>query len=412
MTSKTSEGGAAPLRRASRRSRAVRPPANGSGLPPLGPRRAKLALCIFLFAASVLVAMGGEAWRVARPDYPWAFPQDHWARPGYRTEWWYFTGHLATTGDAPRRFGYQFTMFRVGLLAELPARPSAWNAANLVMGHAAITDFASGRHRFSELLYREVPFLGGFGRYPDPLIAWSRAPAGTDGRWTLSWNGRGFDFAMVDRARGVAFELNTEPAKPLVFQGPNGYSRKGAGATAASQYYGFTRLRTAGALALDGATWSVRGESWMDKEFGSNQLGENQVGWDWFSLQLADGRELMLYLLRNKAGAVDFARGTLVAAEGMARYLEPRDWVVRSTETWTSRATGARYPSRWVVELPADGLRLEVVPELADQENRSRLVADLHYWEGAVRVLGGDGAAVGRGYVELTGYGTKRRPAV
>ncbi|MFQ5893180.1 MAG: lipocalin-like domain-containing protein, partial [Nitrospinota bacterium] len=290
-----------------------------------------LALVLLLAA----VAWAAE-WKTARPDYVWSFPQDHWARAGYRTEWWYFTGHLTATASPERRFGYQFTVFRVGLAAERPELASAWNATDLIMAHAAITDLADGRHRFSELLYRTVPFLGGFGRWPDPLIAWSRAPAGTDGTWTLRWNREAFDFAMRDDAQGMAFALSTRPAKPLVFQGPGGFSRKGQGTGAASHYYSFTRLSTEGALLLDGTTFTVRGESWMDKEFSSTQLADHQAGWDWFSLQLEDGREIMLYVLRDKAGGVDFAQGTIVSKKGEARYLARQDWSVRATRTWTS----------------------------------------------------------------------------
>jgi predicted secreted hydrolase len=371
--------------------------------------------CSRLLAVATLLvaglAVGAEVWEPARPDYGWAFPRDHWARPGYRTEWWYLTGHLAAAGDPARRFGYQFTLFRVGVRREPPELASGWAAHNLVMGHAAVTDLEARRHVFSELLYRETALLGGFGRYPDPRLAWSRAPAGTDGEWTLRWNGQAFDVTMADRARGIAYTLATRPLKPLVFQGPNGYSRKGAASTAASQYYSFTRLGTEGTLTLDGRTVAVRGESWMDKEFGSSQLGENQVGWDWFSLQLTDGRELMLYLLRDRAGRTDFGHGTLVSRAGEPRYLGAGEFAVRATRRWTSRASGAEYPAGWIVEVAGAGLRLEVAPELDDQENRSELVRDLAYWEGAVTLRGPDGAPAGRGYVELTGYGTTRRPA-
>ncbi len=365
-------------------------------------------LCLCLFAG----ATHAEEWKAARPDYVWAFPQDHWAREGYRTEWWYFTGHLSAEGDSTRRFGYQFTFFRVGLLTGRPDLASDWAARDLIVGHAAVSDLTAGRHVFSEALYRAVPLLGGFNAYPDPLMAWSRGPAGTDGQWTLRWNGEAFDFEMRDEAQGAAFRLSTRPLKPPVFQGPNGYSRKGRGATAASQYYSFTRLRTEGTLSLDGRQWRVRGESWMDKEFGSNQLGKDQVGWDWFSLQMDDGREVMLYLLRDGVGRVDYARGTLVTQAGEAKYLTPEAWRVRAVKTWKSPHTGAEYPARWVVELPGEGLRVEVAPELADQENRARLAGGLFYWEGAVSVKNSDGARVGRGYVELTGYGTKNRPGI
>ena len=366
---------------------------------------------LFLFLIPEKEIQGAE-WKPARPDYEWSFPQDHWARPGYRTEWWYFTGHLRSEQPPDRMFGYQFTFFRIGLLPGPLNLSSDWAAHNLIMGHASISDLTSGRHLFSEVVYREIPLLGGFNRYPDPVIAWSRGPVGTDGKWTLRWNGEGFDFAMRDDGQEMGFRFFTRPLKRMVFQGPNGYSRKGEGETAASQYYSFTRLETEGSISLRGETIRVRGESWMDKEFGSNQLGNHQVGWDWFSLQLEDGRDVMLYLLRDEGGKIDFGRGTVVSREGSTRYLKERDYSVRVTRTWVSIETGAKYPSQWIVDLPGEGLRLEVIPELADQENRGRLLGGLFYWEGAVSVKDSGGKQIGRGYVEMTGYGTKNRPGI
>ena len=366
----------------------------------------RVARCAVLAILVMGIAWGAD-WQIARPDYAWSFPEDHWARPGYKTEWWYFTGHLST--ETGRRFGYQFTFFRVGLLPEKPEWDSEWAAEDLIMGHASVSDLTTGRHVFSELVYRAVPLLGGFGSFPDSTIAWSRAPTGTDGDWRLRWNGSAFDFHAQDDVKGMALTLSTAPTKPLVFQGPSGYSRKGEGATSASQYYSFTRLHTAGQVTLDGEVFEVTGESWMDKEFGSNQLSDDQVGWDWFSLQLDGSWELMLYLLRTASGEVSFARGTLVSESGEARYLDSDAFEVRSTETWTSGATGATYPSRWDVKVPSEGILLRVVPEVADQENRSRLVPGLHYWEGAVRAERDDGTEAGRGYAELVGYGTTQR---
>lgn len=348
--------------------------------------------------------LGSAGWKNARSDYSWSFPADHWARPGYRLEWWYFTGHLETVNHPQRRFSYQFTFFRIGLLPEPPESRSRWTAGNLILGHAAVGDLLNGGHRFSELLYREIPLLGGFPSFPDPLLAWSRAPAGTDGEWRLSWNGDRFTLSMRDDRQGFSFDLSTRPVKPLVLQGPGGYSRKGD--DAGSQYYSFTRLATEGELSVDGETFRVEGESWMDKEFGSNQLAENQVGWDWFSLQLEDGREVMFYHLRNQAGATDFARGTVVSETGEVRYLKPEEWTIQSTQTWKSPESGTRYPSRWRITLVRENLELEIVPQLATQENRSRILSDLYYWEGAVTILGSSGQRLGQGYVELTGYGT------
>lgn len=360
--------------------------------------------------AALLLALGGD-WEVARPDYRWSFPRDHWAHPAYKTEWWYFTGHLAVEGDTIPRFGYQFTVFRIGLLPTRPALASDWAANMLVMGHAAITDLRVGEHCFSEALYRAIPLLGGFGAPGDSLIAWSRASAGTDGRWTLRWNGAGFDFAMRDERQRMAFALGTAPRRPLVFQGPNGFSRKGAGESAASLYYSFTRLATTGTLTLDGATYAVTGTSWMDHEIGSNQLGREQVGWDWLSLQLDDGRDLMVYALRDSTGGVSWAGGTLVPREGAPEYLARDSFTVTATERWESPETHAPYPSRWRVSVPAAGLDLDVVPLLADQENRSTLATKLFYWEGAVEARDRAGRGRGRGYVELTGYGRGARPA-
>ncbi len=366
--------------------------------------RVALAFCLLATAPAV---HSGE-WKAARPDYPWAFPRDHWARDGYKTEWWYFTGHL--TSEDGRRFGYQFTFFRVGMLPQRPSLASEWAAGNVIMGHAAIGDLESRRHHFSEVIYRITPLLGGFGQYPDTLIAWSRAPAGTDALWTLRWNGSGFDFAMTDSRQPMAFSLSTRPEKEMIFQGPNGFSRKGNAEAAASQYYSFTRLATTGEIRLGGERLAVTGRSWMDKEFGSNQLEAHQVGWDWFSLQLDDGREVMMYVLRDTTGAADYAGGTIVSASGQARYLAPEAFSIRATETWESPETDAVYPSRWEVALPAENLRMSIRPVMADQENHSALIRSMFYWEGAVEITGRDGKRIGQGYVELVGYGTGSRP--
>ena len=371
--------------------------------------RATLSFLLLSITATLLFA---SDWKFAEPDYPWSFPRDHWSHREYRTEWWYFTGHLVTTSEPARRFGYQFTLFRIGLLTERPPFDSNWATDSLIMGHAALTDPDQKEHRFSELLYREVPLLGEFRGFPDPLVAWVRGPVGSADRWTLRWNGRSFDFAMADDTKGFAFDLRTEPTKPLVLQGPNGFSRKGSEPGAASLYYSFTRLATEGTLRLDGETLEVRGESWMDKEFSSSQLTESQVGWDWFSLQLTDGRELMLYVLRRKDGAPDFRHAMLVSEEGEVRYLDPEEWNVRVLDSWESEDTGAGYPSRWSIEIPAEGLTLDVRPDLPNQENRSGLPGGVYYWEGAVTIFGPGGEELGQGYVELTGYGEDNKPPV
>jgi predicted secreted hydrolase len=315
-------------------------------------------------------------------------------------------GQLEDAADPAKRYGYQLTFFRIGVLPERPALDSAWATADLVMAHAAVTDLAAGEHHFREVLHRAVPLLGGFPGEPESLLAWTRPPPGGSERWSVRWNGDGFDLSMTDDAGGMSFRLSTRPQRPLVLQGPNGYSRKGQGAGFASQYYSITRLETEGSVTLNGRSFTVRGVSWMDREFGSDLLDEDQVGWDWFSLQLDDGRDLMLFRLRDADGETDFSRATLISASGEASYLEDDHWTLRATGSWTSPESDATYPARWTLELPGEGLRLEIVPALADQENRGRIA----YWEGVVTVLDADGRPLGRGYAELTGYGAGNRP--
>lgn len=354
----------------------------------------------------------GGGWRDARPGHAWSFPRDHWSHPGYRTEWWYLTGQLDAADGTGPAFGYQLTFFRVGLLPERPPLDSAWAAANLVMAHAALTDLRSGRHRFSEVLWREAPFLGGFAVFPGRPIAWALAPPGTGGRWTLDFDGEAFALAVEDAGRELALRLRARPERPVALQGPGGFSAKSAGGHHASLYYSITRLATEGTVSAGGEEHRVTGTSWLDREYGSSQLAPGQVGWDWWSLQLADGRDLMLYVLRRADGGTDFAKGTLVGRDGTPRWLAAGDFRARATATWRSPATGATYPARWEVEVPSEGLRLEVLPLLADQENRAELAGGVFYWEGAVRVVDAAGRPAGRGYVELTGYGPGSRPPI
>jgi predicted secreted hydrolase len=349
-------------------------------------------------------------WKAAAPGHVWSFPRDHASHPGYRNEWWYLTGTLQAEGDPGTRLGWQVTFFRVGLAVDRPAPGSAWGATDVLMGHAAVTDLASGRHLFSEVLYRAVPLLAGFGGPADPLLAWSRGPPGTAERWELWREGDGFAVRVADARLGMALRLALHPARPPVLQGPEGLSRKSDREGFASLYYSVTRLRTAGTVTVGERTLEVRGESWLDREFGSSQLAPDQSGWDWFALRLADGRDLMLYLLRGKDGAPGFRSGTLVERDGTPRWLRADEFEVAATGRWRSPATGAEYPAGWRVRVPGAGLSLHVEPVVPDQENRGGSAP--FYWEGVVRVTGSGGERAGEGYVELTGYGEGNRPPI
>lgn len=368
-----------------------------------------------VIACVVLLVPLGRAetpatWRQAGPDYPWSFPADHHAHAGYKTEWWYVTGEL-TAADG-RAFGYQFTIFRVGLLPAAPAVDSAWSAGDLVMGHAAITDIAAAKHAFSETLYRAAAGLGGFGAPGDSVLAWSRAPAGTPGRWQMRLNDdASFTIVVRDDRQGLAFDLRLAPQRPPVLQGEGGFSVKDPARRTGSQYYSLTRLDTRGTVVSQGATATVTGLSWLDREFSSAELAPEQVGWDWFSLQLDDGRDLMLYRMRGGDGGTAAASGTLVDPDGTVRYLTRDDWQLTPLRTWRSPETGGEYPVVWRVTVPGADLDLEVAARLDAQENVSRRTGDLVYWEGAVLAKDrAHGAVRGRGYLELTGYAGSRLP--
>lgn len=372
--------------------------------------------------AGAAPAVAQTPWAVAVPGYEWSFPLDHGPHAGYRTEWWYFTGQLSTARGGSPRFGYQFTVFKVGIVPRLPEVESSWTASDVLMAHVAVTDLENGRHVFSEVVRRAVPLLAEFGSGPflsnQPApIARVAAPGGTDGQWWLEWTGTGFAFHMTDVAAGTAFHLTATPPGPpvsggIVFQGPNGFSRKANTEGHASMYYSMPRLATEGEVTIDGTAFQVVGDTWMDHEFSSDPLAEEQVGWDWHSVRLDDGRALMAFLLRDGSGRLSFKHATLVGSDGSPQYLAEDLWTARALRTWTSGVTGGEYPVEWQIDIPSEGLSLRIEPLVDEQENVSRLIDGLFYWEGAVRASDLSGAEVGRGYLELTGYGTSAPPAL
>jgi predicted secreted hydrolase len=195
-----------------------------------------------------------------------------------------------------------------------------------------------------------------------------------------------------------------------VLHGDNGLSQKGEGEGRASYYYSLTQMKTEGEITINGKTEKVQGLSWMDHEFGSNQLTEDQVGWDWFSIQLNNQTEIMLYLMRRKDGSVDpYSSGTLVAMDGTTKHLALNEFYVEVLDHWKSPRSGGNYPMGWKVTIPNQEIELKIEPEFTDQElitTRSRRVT---YWEGAARINGTvrKKLVTGVGYVEMTGYAGK-----
>ncbi len=347
-----------------------------------------------------------EGFTIAAAPYSFSFPRDHYSHPGYQTEWWYYTGHVRAADG--RRFGYELTFFRVGVRPGDPGPrggQSKWRGNELFPAHFALTDEQGKTFYHVERFAREAL---GMGR------ASSTALDVKADDWTLRGDPlpgkpefeRMVVHASDDGAAGVdAIDFVQVPEKPPAVHGLGGVSRKAGCASCASHYYSYTRLRTTGTLTFDGVPLRVDGISWMDHEFGSGELEANQAGWDWFSLQLDDGREIMLYLLRRKDGSVTpESSGSLVERDGSVRHLPRGAFTIRATGAWRSPHTGGLYPSGWRVSVPKAGVDVTLTPVLADQELGGTAV-NVSYWEGAVDVRSADGAApLGVGYVELTGY--------
>ncbi|MBF0271801.1 MAG: carotenoid 1,2-hydratase [Magnetococcales bacterium] len=344
---------------------------------------------------SVLGEPSGTGFRQATIPRVFEFPADHGPHPEFRQEWWYVTGNLESD-DGKSRFGYQLTLFRVGLDPNPAKRESAWGASQLYLGHLAVSDVTGDRFHHFQKVSRGALGLAGADAERVWLEGWSLARVGgTPAQPRLQ---------LTAAQDAIQLQLELNALKPVVLQGERGLSRKSDQTGAASYYYSLTRLETRGELRLGERIQRVRGASWMDREWSTSALAPDQVGWDWFSLQLDDGWEVMFYRMRLKDGADDpQSQGTLVAPDGRVIPLRREAWRQENTGSWTSSATGIRYPSGWRVVVPEQQLELTLTPRIKNQELAE---AAVHYWEGAVEIQGrhGERPVSGFGYVELTGY--------
>jgi len=345
---------------------------------------------------SVAETLGGdEQSGFARALEPreFVFPQDHGPHPEFKTEWWYYTGNLQD--ESGRRFGYQLTFFRNALQPDPVERESAWASQQIYLAHFALTDPANKKFYYFERFSRSALELA--GATADPFYVWLED-------WSASSSGPdSLPMQLRAKAGEVMITLELDSLKPAVLQGVNGLSQKSAEPGNASYYYSMTRLPTLGEIHIAGERFVVSGTSWLDREWSTSALGKNQVGWDWFSLQFDDGRELMYYQLRLDDGQPDpLSSGVLVAIDGSSTRLKPDDLNLAVLKQWVSPHSDGEYPARWRMEIPTHQLDLEITPLLADQE----LQTSIRYWEGAVSVRGkaGKKSVSGYGYVELTGY--------
>lgn len=360
----------------------------------MGMRACFKLLVLFSFC----VATTGWSWELALPGWKYEFPRDHGNHPGFKTEWWYFTGNLQSENG--REFGYQLTFFRQGL------RPggdediiplSRFVTTNLKFAHFAIADISRNQFLFADKFSRGAYGEAGFGN-------------GKTLVWIKNWSCEliaAHNFRLRAQTRNMEIDLTLESSKPPVAHGSNGVSQKSQGEGRASHYYSLSRLKTTGSLRMGEENFPVNGLSWFDHEWATNQLAEHQKGWDWFSLQFEDGTELMLFQIRTASGGRDeFSSGTFIGVDGKTQSVTHSDFELKPIESWSSSKSGGNFPIRWTIAIPKLDLNLEVRAAIPDQELNLQPIS---YWEGSIRAVGSRaGKAVrGSGYLEMTGYGSE-----
>jgi len=372
---------------------------------------------LILFSVSLILWMASvnnsfaatPKWERAWSPRSWLFPRDHGQHPDYQTEWWYFTGHLE--GENGRHFGYQFTIFRYGIQAVPAQTASRWAIRDVWFGHFTISDLANAKFYFAERLDRGV--FARSGASDQQFHVWldgdrwkvqAESPATANPHPPLHLRAEEPDYAI---------DLHLRPTKAAIFHGPRntGLSQKSPEPGNASHYYSFTRMASEGTIRIGKDVFRVKGSSWFDHEFSTSMLAENQAGWDWFSIQLDDDTELMLYQMRRKDGSVDpSSKGSFIAQDGAKEHLTAAEFVVTPTGKWKSPKSGATYPSGWKIMVPRLGLDLEITPRIVDQElsflGDHRVLTGLAYWEGACAISGSRAGQPirGHGYAELSGY--------
>jgi len=349
---------------------------------------------LFLFLLARASTASGQ-YKTALPGYRFEFPRDHFNHEEFQTEWWYTTGNV-DSGDG-HKYGFELTFFRQGV-DRGPDKTASWDLRDLYLAHLALSDLDGGKFYYTERLNRGGPGIAGADKTRKKI--WN-------GNWELRWNSDD-QLQLIATDGQFSLELTLVPQKPPVIQGENGVSRKSASVGQASHYISFTRLKTTGTITRNEKNVQVNGTSWMDHEFFTRQLGDDQVGWDWLGVQLDDNSELMLYQFRRKDGSVDsFSSGTFVDGQGRSVHLPSADFhLFPSGGTWTSSVTSARYPIAWTMEVPKLGLKLQASTRLKSQELAGNRRLAPNYWEGAITVQGTrNGATVrGVGYLEMTGY--------
>lgn len=357
-------------------------------------------LSVFRLSAQTVPPFTRDGFRVPQPGQMLDFPRNHGSHPDFRLEWWYITGHL--TDDRGEAHGFQLTFFRSALrpFPEQQDGGEAFGRDQLHMAHSAWLEVDADRFHSEERLARGG-WDAGASEMSLNLFQGNWRLAARDGEANPKIDA----FFSVDA--GPRALLTFDPQKPFVRFGEDGVERKGSDPTSASLYITWSRLKVTGLIEIDGEPRRVLGTAWMDHEISSSQLEEGQVGWDWASIHLEDGREIMMYILRREDGSKDpYSVLYWIDREGGLTLVRPADFRWRATRTWTSPDSGGTYPLDWILAVrdPETGQPVQFrVRPLRDAQEHPGALSGIPYWEGAC-VVERDGRVVGRAYVELTGY--------
>ena len=325
-------------------------------------------------------------------------PRDHGSHPDLRTEWWYITGHSgAPTSGASPRFGFQLTFFRSRVPSTQGLR-SRFAARQLLFAHAAVTDLSSSRLLHDQRIAREGFGLAEASEQDTDVVLgeWSLKRSGANARSRYTAQMQGADFAL---------DLALTATQPVLLQGDHGLSRKGPAADNLSLYITEPQLAVSGNITVGRERVAViesTARAWLDHEASEAILPTGAVGWDWIGMNLNDGSALTAFHLRRQDGSALWAGGSWRVAGGDARSFGPKEVIFEALRYWTSAASGARYPVAWSVQTPAG--QFEVHALLDAQELDSRASTGAFYWEGLSELRSPNGAVLGRGYLEMTGY--------
>ncbi|MGA1842861.1 MAG: lipocalin-like domain-containing protein [bacterium] len=338
------------------------------------------------------LARSESFFRMALPGYQYRFPKDHYSHPDFQTEWWYYTGHLNT--EDGKNYGYELTFFRAGIESQRKRESeSKWVIKDIYSAHLAISDENRKEFRFWEKVNRKGPGLA--GAEEDKLLVWNEG-------WRLEGSR---DTQHLQAGKGAfGINLSLTPTKPPAIHGKGGVIIRAPEPGHTSHYYSLSRMDTEGYIRIEGKRIGVKGSSWMDHAFFSNQLIGNQEGWDWFGIQLDNNTELMLYQLRSKGGGINpVSSGTIVGPKGETQHITSSEFSIITLDIWQSKKSGTKYPSGWQISIPGRGIILKIIPTYKEQE---LITKHAIYWEGSCIVTGTykDKKISGLGYEELTGY--------